>query len=604
MVPLSTLPVELIRKIGINLDSPSQLLIFSTLCKHFHSALTVTELATVDAKRLAALRKFDRSKPLSIFRGIGNEKPPVDAYEPILLWAIETGKDFQNIKRYIDIYQKNFPTLLQDYWLFNSDRPSYGIFVAKRFRPAIVVATRAGRLDVLRELIGRDCGREAEAGKRVSMDDAFKFACRKGLLDIASCLVANGLLSTERNLLTAAEHGHCELLSSVMLLPSLNDEEGRKNGAYILWKALYSYDIFNKEIILRIIKAQTYDFERGPRLRRAVIASFGPKRYIFRRRLTSLKIICLLEVWEKLTSLPIEAGDILQEAAKHVECLNVIKFILCRNTCTIGTGEERSQTMDRALSAAIRAGCGGIMRYLVQQGGKYSTFHLYEAILSAHLDAIREITRSGISVNCTFDFERELLLSGPQEYWQYTQGPTATFFETPLKLALHILRGGRSFLAAFELIHLGADFTNLTQEEKDWVAVRLYCHHFPMYFIKKSRYNDERNLVTNPSRLNFAGVRRLKHYKKFSACADNLKMVHAMAQLVIGDDYREKILASDYPYDEPHLKPKGYAFVHHDLDSIMEPDSIHDHGEVYPWDVGRDAWDDDIDAWDGDIYLD
>lgn len=65
---------------------------FSATCKHVHSAIGVTELAMQDVKGLVARWKRNN----------------IEWIQPLLIDAIETGKDIDYIKQCMRVYNKSY----------------------------------------------------------------------------------------------------------------------------------------------------------------------------------------------------------------------------------------------------------------------------------------------------------------------------------------------------------------------------------------------------------------------------------------------------------------------------------------------------------------
>ncbi|KAI1213143.1 uncharacterized protein F4807DRAFT_457228 [Annulohypoxylon truncatum] len=510
MAPLSTLPVELIREIGNNLDSPRELLKFSSTCKYVHSAIGVTELAVQDVKRLAAIWKLNTCA----YNGKSSSRcirSPVDTHQPLLLEAIDTGKHIDYIRQCMKIYQQNFPDFLRGKW--------YGalgniIGILPRFPEPIYLAAKLGRLDVVQALL--EFGIKARYPMKFENDE-YMAACQAGHDDIACFFVSNGLpLIPEEDLICAVQNGCFQTVSSLLLHPWYNGDKGEDFKLITLFKALGSV-LPNKDIIFPLLDAIHIlsDAEKISNIRESLMevlidpyVGAGRDYQHAYNTLSPGRVIQSLKVLEKLTpSLSIEVGDIVREAAKFDTFLPVIQLVLSGDQWKIGQSEdERSKVVEDAMSVAICFHSSDIIQCLVSRGCRFSTVHLYQAIQAGELKLIEDIINSGVSVNSSFDFEHEALelnIMNIIPHPRYRIRPQHRYphlligneiHKTPLELALHMIPKDSDFLVLSKLLFLGADHTNLPEDEKNWLFRRRY-----LFDLIHDRYFDERRLEEKPA---------------------------------------------------------------------------------------------------------
>ncbi|KAI1460561.1 hypothetical protein F4805DRAFT_454492 [Annulohypoxylon moriforme] len=555
MASLSTLPIEMIREIGDHLDSPRELLEFSLICKCTNSAFTLTDLAIKDAERLTAVRKYMRQ----IFAEMRSQRDidrcsvdihrcPVDIHQPLLLWAIKTGKDADYLKQCLEVYQKSNPDCLFGRWYDWDAERLFRKHGLPRFPEPMTLAGKVGNMLAVQKLHES----LVETGRTptdifINAEGGFKAACKAGHEDVACFMLSNGIVdATEIDPWYVVKQGRPQILSFLLGQPFFRGEYGEEIKMEALLTALDS-EIRNLDIILPLFNAISLsDSEKTKFLKEQIIEEVLDPVWSSSPELQDRcanyapKAIYLLGILEKLSSPPIEAGDIVREAAKRDCLLDVIKYVLSRPFYTIGKSEnERSQVMQDALSVAIRFHAEETVDFLLSRGCPCSTIHFYQAIQSGELQMMDKVINSGVSVNSSFDFGREALdlKIKQREFHPYVVGDK--IFKTPLQVALSTYERKtiKSFYMMFRLLSLGADYLNFPGEDRAYLYKCLCKKRFYKYLHQR---NVEDELEEKPSRLDFSNLAPIM--ERHESREEN-EMTHAMCRLILGDNYPEKLYA-------------------------------------------------------------
>ncbi|KAI1096606.1 hypothetical protein F5B19DRAFT_437242 [Rostrohypoxylon terebratum] len=533
---LATLPADLVQGIGTKLRSPRDLVMFSAVCKHVHSVIgVITELAMRDVKILIEQWK----RPFCVW----NSNRIRGRTKPLLIRVIETGKDINHIKRCIEVYNQSYPGFISGFWnRLLVSQPELLI------NPGIPITRAAafGRLDVIKALL------EFGADMHIHGDRTFDTSCRLGDEDITCFLISNGLEMKSTFLWLAA---HCNCLKTLSLLvqhPFFDEEyHGVSHKTKTLRDYFYQREKPNHEVVHILLdamhKPNSEKIESVRPILDKLLSPWDIHSLPKNPAADGPKVIFLLGIIEKLSDQPIEASDIFREAAKYDHLLDAMKLMLSGHPWIVGqSDEERSQVMQEAFNISLSFGSSQITQFLLDQGCKYSAINLYQAIHARNLDLMEKVIGSGVSVNCSFDFDRgdlNMKIFTRPTYYRETHpepridgwlddildpvgfkkdtglsrldsrclqiGHGVEVRKTPLLEALHMYRHGKClFNEAFKLLSLGADYKNIPEEDKIWLYKCLWdiviVHHsYKLDTFHTMRSNSDKS-AENSTQLNLA----------------------------------------------------------------------------------------------------
>ncbi|KAI0145750.1 hypothetical protein F4776DRAFT_607803 [Hypoxylon sp. NC0597] len=543
---LRKLPIEVIREIGGQLFTPTELLDFKCICKETTSAIDVVEMAKKDAiwqinKTRFATRhtspymtedkKFDK---MGLgFSTYGRNHKRVHLHRPILLWAIETDKDIDVIRKCISVYQKYFPGGLHGEWFPHHflERDDY---IYAEFPSPIVAAAKAGRLDVIKALVkcgsyprGRNNQRphsDVHGGLRtlkkkiayeiiVRADNAISAACEFGHEDIAMFLISTELEVQPSDIWDAVRFGCFRFLK--MLLDQYTNHNRDSVLRYILEWATQgrARPIRTHKILVPLLDAlKTSSFDGDDHIKSAL-------GFALRDHPTDKAVLRATEFWDfyiRWESPPFSDHRIIYGAACTDAHLEILKEILEGDSWSIGESEElRSRVMDGVLTGVAGHGSIGVAEYLLSLGYTFNSEHLAAAIVSTNLKMVEKLIAWGVQIPARI---RDFL---PEDY------PT-------LQVAYEsgLVGFGRepAYLLMFRLIHHGADFNvDFGADTKEmWLYDMARDDDFREWY-----NSEEANAAkaATPSRMSFAERVTSKSSPGY------MNQVHAVATLILGDDY-------------------------------------------------------------------
>ncbi|KAI2465999.1 hypothetical protein F4781DRAFT_407176 [Annulohypoxylon bovei var. microspora] len=530
-VSLLTFPAELIQEIGNYLDTPKDLLNFSCTCRSAHSAIGLREMVEKDADcQKNVVRIMPQSRDGEIIQYL---------HLPGLYWAIKEGKDIDYVQSCIDVYRKSFPEGLEGHWFlpflgdwddFLQEYSNKFIYVA--YSSPMYLAASHGRLDVVRALA--ECGvnvRGRVHGKSIYImtteqqeydsyrsDDTFRIACESKLEETAKFLVSEGLKLKEEDLWIAAKSGCLQVVNTLLLDPFFTSGDAQRIIIDTL-KAAVSCPVDDLEIIRPLLNAvNDQDFNKAHFLREHIDKRLDkiPRGIPSRQQSWYTEEPCtLLSIFVDVASPPFDGKKFAIGFAASDSALETIKAVLSGHPWVIGDSEsERSETLQSALDRAIDFGCVEIPKFLISLGMCYTTRELRAAIGSKNLGIIDEVANSGISVNSTKHGDSK----------------------TPLEQALSEggLNGRSNYLPACRLLYHGADYTNISDSQKDDIYRCVWLTQGFRKFLSKRTDHD---LQVAPSRQTFAQLPPLGWHPQSLHYLEYLQIVHAMVCLVLGDEY-------------------------------------------------------------------
>ncbi|KAI1450647.1 hypothetical protein F5Y02DRAFT_412295 [Annulohypoxylon stygium] len=459
-------------------------------------------------------------------------------------------------------------------------------------------AAKFGRLDVIQALL--EFGDKMDIRER----DTIAAACNAGHEDVMCFLISNGLGTTSHRKVYILEHfartHYSKALALLLQDPHFSTEYGEGNKVEVLEMYLFSNES-NYEMVFLLLDAihTKSTLEKTELVRRSLVRLLSGRLWgacaTRNPAAASSKTLFILKVLEKLSSSSIEASGIIRQAARHNCFLDAIKLVLLSgHPWTLGhSEEERSKAMQGALDISLYCKSEKITQFLRDQGCKYWSINLCRAIRYKDLDLIKKVIDSGISVNCTFDFKDDELpvklrdeeydddydsddyyysddyysvdyysdeddidseddivcrINGIEETDETIEERARIIVEkrlhvlrTPLQEALYKFP---YFLPAFKLLYLGADYTNVSEEAKDW----LYKCLWRISFLSLIKQRDNNKSTKEPTRLSFAGV-SCKLDENFPR---KVEMLDAMARLVLGNEYIQKLQEYEEVWDKKY----------------------------------------------------
>ncbi|KAI0902096.1 hypothetical protein F4806DRAFT_490569 [Annulohypoxylon nitens] len=401
-------------------------------------------------------------------------------HKPLLLWAIEMGKNIDYIQHCIDIYRREYPEGLEGEWFHDRKRGN----TRSRHGMPLIAATKSGRLDVIQALVKSGIDPKTFRDNVDIWLSSFSdiVDVRRKILDhddIAKFLLSNGFRIRYHDLWIAVKAGFFEVVDKLLLDLIF---AGTMNRGQIVIKATLSLAIMYPVADPGIIR---------PLLRAMVDPNF-----------------------DIINS----ATDAIQ-LNKGGKVAEILEVMLSEYPSKLGESEsERLQTLEDLLIVAVNFGSVEIARSFINTFGmKYSRFSLKAAILSCNAEMIDEVINSGISPNSVERME----------------------FNRPLQYALAKCSG--NLIPAFRLLYHGADYTDVSEYQKNRLRDDLL--HFPGfcdYILKKS----DNDLRVTPNRSTFAKLSGLFPSSRINHLCDNegyLMQVNALACLMIGDEYWQEL---------------------------------------------------------------
>ncbi|OTA70036.1 hypothetical protein K449DRAFT_393069 [Hypoxylon sp. EC38] len=272
---LAHLPFELIREIGSNLYTRIELLNLACICSRTYAAIDVVEFAKKDVA-IQLIKIADRDSDSD-----DTSDDYLKPHRPILIYAIETGKDTVYIEKCINVYKKSFPFGLRGDWYphrHDLDR-YYGIY--NKFPSPMFAAAKAGRLDVIQALAKCDVSMRGRmnwiniwAATRLGAmhggqyykntiirdlakcDNAFDAACEFKHEDIALWMISNGLQVRWSDVWHAVRFGCFQVLKRLLRHPALISDERQQAILFIINWAL-TKPVRNQEILRPLLDAIT-----------------------------------------------------------------------------------------------------------------------------------------------------------------------------------------------------------------------------------------------------------------------------------------------------------------------------------------------------------
>ncbi|KAI0834878.1 hypothetical protein F5Y06DRAFT_306476 [Hypoxylon sp. FL0890] len=559
---LSTLPIDLIREIGSHLETPSELLDFACVCNRTNAAIDMIEMAKKDAvnqlsrimfgrdlwRQLMALQLNANQRPMS-YEEFQLTETPWKPHKPILLWAIETGKDIDYIEKCINVYRKGFHDGLEGYWFPNHD-PKLNPEIYTNFPSPMFAAAKAGRLDVIQALLeynvnlsGRmnwpeSTGSELDFSdvyssttddteyldyhhpfyKLLFSDNAFSAACEFHE-DIALFMLENGYRVNSCDLWHAVRFGRFQLLDTLLGHPNFRTED-RRVLVFLTLKWATVKPIADHEIIRPLLDAVTAPlFDKAEFLRNQIhmkmteypMAGHNPK------------LLQLLNFYISWASPPYLDRHIVSMAACNDEYLGVVKTIFPGDPYCWLIRESEGEIeacIDDMLSRAARSGSMDIMKYLLSLGHKLDSNHFGDAIRGGQLEMVEEMLALGMPLPSTV----------PMSFTG--RGGDCVAPIEGVFLALDWRDERRRYFLIFTLIYHGADFTKVSKES---VYRRLLRNREFYTWCHSERANDAK--TATPTRLSFAN--------RPTSDSEYFEQLHAMATLILGEDYLEVLEKED-----------------------------------------------------------
>ncbi|KAI1140081.1 hypothetical protein F5Y05DRAFT_306399 [Hypoxylon sp. FL0543] len=593
---VATVPIKVFQVIGSKLDTPGELFNLAAMCKHSKSAINATNIFMKDAEyqrelnHQLHLNEKERLDSWSESRGNMAKFP-----KPSILWAIESNKDVETIRKCINIYREEFPRGLEGKWYTS-------------YPPPMCRAAERGRLDVVKALvesgvslrnwynlkypwcpwdmlkafygqfrppdIAIDILLSAESG------DAFKLACSNGHEDVACFMIHNGLEFRLDDLFYAAKEGCLRALNS--LLESL-DLNNRPLMAQAVLNRLRNFRCARNLHVYKPLLAAAYEpplnpgeplsFDRAEwlssfiinllndhyayRRKKEVFWSDGTaKRYQFKLTPEFNEASYLFSQLIQLDEFeaPGSAVKLARTAAQVDTALEFIQTLLEQYPHSIGKKKsDRRRLMDELLLISVSSGSEAIVKYLLSFGCPFSSYHLEEAIMVDNWRMVDLILSSGIPATAT--------LKGAE-------------YETPLHFALNRWK----YASAFRLIDHGADLDDIPETLKDLLLLRFHCH--------------ERKMM--PSwRVEDAVVDREIFSKRDDSIGyTNLycEQLHVMYSLIFGDAYSEEATKrfGDLKDADADMSPRTSRLLEaadRDKWELLNspPGARIDHGTGYGW---------------------
>ncbi|KAI1143630.1 hypothetical protein F5Y05DRAFT_417930 [Hypoxylon sp. FL0543] len=434
---LRTLPAELIREIGIRLGTPTEMVNFAHVCSQTY-VMGLTELANADVEcqlktEIHVGHDWDRYMRRDLdpdtltlrHRIYRRTRVPLDLHRPILLWAIESGKDIDYIKKCINIYQKHMPAGLRGSWFPRRCECSYKRELSEieaEFPSPMFAAAKAGRLDVIQTLL--DCnidmrGRLDNAcdykddlsddyyyfrrmvappyidrdewrflRKVVKGDNAFAAACEFHE-DIALFMIANGLEVRRTDIWFAIKFGCFKVLETLLGHPVFNGDD-RSELLLLLRRWATSKFVANPEIILPLLDAVTDpDFDGVEFLRERTFEILEGETLTEE---DAFKASQLFELYVSCATPPFRESGIARKAARNDGLLNIVENILEEDVWSID--EPREEFMGSILENAVACGSVRIAKYLISLGCEFPA--------SAHLGATLRVAVEPLGVTVKY----------------------------------------------------------------------------------------------------------------------------------------------------------------------------------------------------------
>ncbi|KAI1460560.1 hypothetical protein F4805DRAFT_478429 [Annulohypoxylon moriforme] len=457
---LLNLPIEQIRNIVHSLDDPQSLVNFVCTCKGVNNALDLAEWLKVD---LVRQRLHEPTNDLD------------ELHRPLLLWAIETGRDIGYIQTCIEFYQRNLPGGIEGRYYPRHQR------LYRRFPSPMYAATKAGRLDVIKALLASGVGLEAGPQdssadywlatghyfEQEAVKDMYRVACETQREDIAMFFISQGLGRNYWDLWLAARAGFFQVVDTLLEnMQSIHGDDADITLAATLRHAV-EHPVANQEIILPIMHARTHPAFNAVRFLEVFIlstlAKIGWPDFVYYSssedsedvsseyeiglnsetakeartwREGAIQAVHLCNIYAMIADEPFDVTEFATHAVREDEGLDVLKTVLSgHHPWVIGNSEsKRSETLNELLRIAVEHGAIENARFLATTFGlKYSAVCLDLAMQEGDCELIDEIMQSGLSPNCAMPGDR---------------GPN------PLSVALGYGRSG--FEMACRLLHYGA----------------------------------------------------------------------------------------------------------------------------------------------------
>ncbi|KAI2631034.1 hypothetical protein GGR54DRAFT_648538 [Hypoxylon sp. NC1633] len=510
---IHTLPVELIRAIGAELDSPGQLLAFARVSEKVSSAFQPFDVYRKDAEYQM---NFYDPTPGAKFEYIHGRS--VKRQMPTIAWLIEHSAEIEDIKECIRVYRNTFPEGLEEVF-----EHFHGLY----FPPSpMVLAAREGRLDVIQALIeagvpirdnSLDPPCEAYSLQFGTRGGAFQSACEKGHKHITKFMVDNGLDVRIDDVYRAVKYGHIQTLEALLQHPSFSSATNPTTAAIALREIpinilfieadLEGYDILFKagckdtsfdafswlawQIHQWLRVRMWYPYERGR----------DRKDQIRGQLLTWFDLV--LEMDEVS---PQSVVSVAEVAAISDQWLIVIQTLVEKYPSLIGEVEDdRQEVLSRLITLALEAKSVENARYLYNSGVAIPEVDRFfaQAIQEDDRDMLDFLLSSGVSALAPF-LQRSKFRG-----------------KKPLQVALM----ADSDAAAILLMYHGADVANINNQVKR----HLYLH---IHRINFRAFEGARIAVQVPSR----DVFRHKTSKKSN---ERYEQLHAMYSLILGPDYLE-----------------------------------------------------------------
>ncbi|KAI1417238.1 hypothetical protein F5Y13DRAFT_202757 [Hypoxylon sp. FL1857] len=402
--PLHHLPVELIREIGSKLATPRELVNFACICSRTNAAIGVVEMAMADIMFQSIEtdpkpRVFRFHGPEELYSGNNNGDNSDDSnddtnddllrpHKPILIYAIETGKDIDYIKQCINVYKKNFTDALEGYWYpLRRDLDKYNDRYAQ-FPSPMFAAAKAGRLDVMQALAechvsmrgwmnlhkGWKVVRNSEdpingmIGDEKKGGNAFSAACESKNEYIALWMISNGLWVEWSDIRVAARFGCFQVLETLLNHPDFVHFK-RRDAILQIAKWTISSFVADPEIILPLLDDVFHlDADKDEFIQNEIIHRLVRPRPTAENALRMSRVVDFYANWAKP---PISGRNIAWAAAFHKIYLDIVKAIISGERWSLGESEEeRAEAMDEMFWRAREFESSATVKYLVSLGYK------------------------------------------------------------------------------------------------------------------------------------------------------------------------------------------------------------------------------------------
>ncbi|OTA95747.1 hypothetical protein M434DRAFT_9598 [Hypoxylon sp. CO27-5] len=551
---LRNLPIELIREIGSQLITPTELLDFKCICKQTEAAIGLLDMAKKDAIWQISKIRF-RSRFSSLYMTEDKELDSlgldilaycrsyrqVHLHRPILLWAIETGKDIDYIKKCINVYQTYFPVGLRGKWFPHHDR-ILEAYIYPEFPSPMVAAARAGRLDVIKALVecgssprGRDRAicmdlrrhpltlQEERSLETISADNAISAACEFGHEDIAMFLMSIGLRLEPSDIWNAVQFGCFKLLEILLdqyTAIDRNDVLGRFFSSVITGPVR---PIRTHQIIVPLICALDTSSPNGTR---EYIKEHTKEKLVFALRhqptdKARLRATDFFDFYIKWASPLFSALRTINGAASNDANVEITNDILDGDSWSIGGSEEEQLgTMNRIARIVVENGHTHIAKSLFNSGYRFNSEHIQYAIHYTELEMVELLIAYGVPMPTRIQrlMDRDMY---------------AGVLEGAYEAGMMRCRRASTYLLMFRLIHHGADYT----DNFCWIEKERLLNDLKKDGVFRRWYNSEESnaaKTATPSRLSFA--ERVEIWYS----AEYLNQLYALSTLILGNDWMER----------------------------------------------------------------